>query len=103
MIAIKIADQANPKSDVVQVIAVHVTAVDLTPPAVAHFDLAVPSGRAVSNDEVIGQAILHVTNVSMIVIEHAGVTLTRATVMHHNHLPAGVAPISRRPINFRAD
>lgn len=103
MIAIKIAHQANPKSDIIQIIAVHMTPVDLTPPAIAHFNLAVPGGRAVSNNEVIGQAILHVTNVSMIVIEHAGVTLTCATVMHHNHLPAGVAAISRRPIDFRAD
>ena len=41
LVSIKIAYQTNAERDVIQIIAVHVAAVDLTPPAVADFDLAV--------------------------------------------------------------
>ena len=41
LIAIEIAHQTNAKRDVVQVIAVNVSAVDLTAPAITHFDLAI--------------------------------------------------------------
>ena len=41
LIAIEIADQTNTERDVVQVIAVNVSAVYLTSPAIAHFDLAI--------------------------------------------------------------
>ena len=41
LIAIEIADETNAERDVVQVIAVHVAAVDLAPPAIADFDFAV--------------------------------------------------------------
>ena len=103
MIAIKVADQTNPKSDVVQIIAVHVAAVDLTPPAIAYFDLPVACRCSIANDEVVGKAVLHMTNMPMIVIKDARVALTRATVVHHNHLPAGVAVIGRGAIDFRTD
>mgnify|MGYP003694654663 CR=1 FL=1 len=38
---IEIADQTNAERYVVQIIAVHVPAVDLAAPAIAHFNLAV--------------------------------------------------------------
>jgi hypothetical protein len=101
LIAIKVADQTNPKSDVVQIIAVHVAAVDLTSPAIAYFDLPVACRCSIANDEVVGKTILHMTNTSMVIIEDARVALTRATVMHHNHLPAGIAMIGRCAIDFR--
>ena len=41
LVAIEITDQTNAERDVVQIIAMHVAAVDLTPPAIADFDLAV--------------------------------------------------------------
>ena len=41
LIAIEIADQTNSERDVIQIIAVNVTAVNLAAPAVAHFHLAV--------------------------------------------------------------
>ena len=43
LVAIEIADQTNPKRDVVQVVAMNVSAIDLASPTVAHFDLTVPS------------------------------------------------------------
>ena len=42
LVAIEIAYKTNPERDIVQIIAVHMTAVDLTPPSIADFDLAIP-------------------------------------------------------------
>ena len=41
LIAIEIADKTNAERDVVQVIAVHVSAIYLAPPAIADFDFAI--------------------------------------------------------------
>ena len=87
LIAIEIADQANAERDVVQVIAVHVPAVDLTAPAIAHFDLAVTGRCAVADDEVISEAVAHPANVAVIIIENGRITLARAAVVHDDELP----------------
>lgn len=42
LIPIEIAYQTNAERYVVQIIAVHVAAIDLTPPAVADLDLTIP-------------------------------------------------------------
>ena len=94
VVAVKIAYQTNAERNVVQIVAVHVAAVDLTPPTVAHFDLSVPGGSAVADHEMIGKTILHPADVPMIVIKNARVPLPRAAVVHHNELPA--APLNRR-------
>ena len=41
LVPIEIAYQTNAERNIVQVIAVHVTAIDLTPPAVPDFDLPI--------------------------------------------------------------
>ena len=94
LIAIEIAHQANPQGDVVQIIAVDVPAIDLTPPPIAHFDLSIAGGGAVSNHEMIGEAILHVANMPMVIIEHARVSLSCAAIVHYDELPA--TPLHRR-------
>jgi len=94
LIAIKIAYQTNAERNVVQIIAVHVATIDLTPPAIAHFDLAVAGGSAVADHEVVGKTVLHPAHMPMIIIKCAGVPLPRATVVHHNELPA--VPFHRR-------
>ena len=63
-------------------------AIDLAPPAIAYFDLAVARGRSVADHEVISKAILHTPDMPMIVIENARVALSRAAIMHDNELPA---------------
>ena len=88
LVAIKIADQTNAERNVVQIIAVHVAAVDLTSPTIAHFDLAVAGGCSVANHEVVCKTILHPADVPMIIIKSARVALPRAAVVHHNELPA---------------
>ena len=89
LIAIEIADQANAKRDVVQVITVHVAAVDLPAPAIAYFDFAVAGGGAVADDEMIGETVSHPANISMVIIENGRVPLSCAAVVHDNELPAG--------------
>ena len=94
LVAIEIAYQTNAERNVVQIIAVHVAAVDLTPPAIAHFDLAVAGGCSVADHEVVGKTILHPADMPMIIIKNARVPLPRAAVVHHDELPA--APFHRR-------
>ena len=63
-------------------------AVDLAPPAIAHFDLAVARGSAIADDEMIGEPVLHPANIPVVIIENAGVTLPSATVVHDDKSPA---------------
>ena len=88
LVAIKIAYETNAQGNVVQIIAVHVAAIDLAPPPIANLDLAVAGRCSIADDEVIRQPILHPADVPMIIIEHARVSLSRAAVMHDNKLPA---------------
>lgn len=53
-VAIEIAYETNTQSDVVQVIARNMTAIDLPGPAVADFDLSIPRGISIADDEVVG-------------------------------------------------
>ena len=111
--AIEIAYQTNAKRDVIQIVTVHVPAVDLAPPAIAHFDLAVARRSAITDDEMIGEPIFHPANMPVVIIENAGATLSRTAVVHDNELPAAahnwcpVDVISHRPrkipvSNFRS-
>ena len=88
LIAIKIAYQANAERNVIQIIAMHMTAIDLASPAIAHFDLPVTRRCPISNDEVIGKTILHPAHVLVIIIKYTRVALTRAAIVHDNKLPA---------------
>ena len=42
MIMVEIADQTNPKRNVIQIIAVNMAAIDLPPPTIPDFDLSIP-------------------------------------------------------------
>ncbi len=88
MIAIEIADQTNPERDVVQVVAVDVAAVDLSPPTVPYFDLAVAGRSSVANHEMISESVLHPAKMPVIIIERSRISLTRSAVVHDNVLPA---------------
>ena len=94
LVAIEIAYQTNAERNVVQIVAVHVAAIDLASPTIAHFDLAITSRCSVADDEVISKAILHAPDMPMVIIENACVALSRAAIMHDNELPA--TPFHRR-------
>ena len=88
LVAIEIADQTNAERNIVQIIAVHVAAVDLASPAIAYFDLTVAGGSSVADHEMVCEPVLHSANMSVIIIKNACVSLPRAAVMHDNELPA---------------
>lgn len=88
LIAIEIANQTNTERDVVQIIAVHMSAIDLPAPASSDLDLAIIRRCAVTDDEMVRQSVRHAANVTMIVIENAGVALPRAAVVDDDVLPA---------------
>src|SRR4051794_18767305 len=66
----------------------HMAAVDLAPPAFAHFDFSIARGSAVADHEMIGQTVAHPANVAAVVVEDAGVGLSSAAVGHFDKTPA---------------
>ena len=88
LVAIEVTDQTNAEGNVIQVIAVHVAAVDLAAPAIAHFNLAITGRGSVANHKMIGQTVLHSAHVPMIIVEYARVPLPRAAIVDDNELPA---------------
>ena len=94
LVAVEIADQTNAERNIVQIIAVHVAAVDLTSPAIAYFDLTVAGGSSVADHEMVCQPVLHPANMSVIIIKDARVSLPCAAVMDNNELPT--TPFHRR-------
>ena len=98
LVTIEIADQANAERDIIQVITVHMPAVDLPAPAIAHFNLAIARRCPVANDEVISKSIAHPAHISVVVIEDARIALPGAAVVHYNKLPA--APLHPRATDF---
>jgi len=87
-ISIKIAHETNTERNIVQIIAVHMSPINLAAPAVAYFDLTVSSGCSVPDHKMIGKTILHPAHMPMVIIEDARVPLPRATIVYHNELPA---------------
>src|SRR5512145_1777797 len=65
-VTIKIAHQANPDGDVIQIVAGHMPAIDLPRPAWTDLDLAVARGTSVANDKMIGEPVLHLADASMV-------------------------------------
>ena len=88
LVSIEIAHETNAERDVVQIIAVHMTAVDLTSPAIADFDFSVTGGGAVADDEVVSESVVHPSDISVVVIEDAGVALPGTAVVHDDKAPA---------------
>ena len=99
---VEIADKTDAERNVVKVIAVDVAAIDLPPPAITHFDLAIACGSAVADHEMVGQPVLHMADMAMVVIEDARVPLPCPTVVDDNELPPRISPVSRRPVYLGA-
>jgi hypothetical protein len=88
LIAIEISDQTNSQGNVVEKIAMDMSAIDLTPPPIAHFNLPVAGGSAIADHKMISETILHPPYVSMVVVKHASVALPRPTIVDDNEFPA---------------
>lgn len=98
LVAIEIANQANAQCDIVQIVAVHVTAIDLTPPSIAHFDLSVAGRSTIADNKVVSEPIFHSPNMPVIIIENAGAALSCPAIVNNDELPP--APQHRRAIDF---
>ena len=94
LVAIEIADQTNAERNIVQVIAVHVAAIDLASPAIAYFDLTVAGRSSVADHEMVCQPVLHSANMPVIIIKDARVSLPCTAVMDNDELPT--TPFHRR-------
>ena len=69
----------------------HVSAVQLSSPAVPDLDLAVSGGGAVADDKVVSQTVGHSTHIAMVIIENPRVTLPSAAVMNDDVFPSVVS------------
>ena len=78
-----------------------VSAIDLRFPAWTDFDFSVAGRGAVTNDELVSQAVLHFTNVRVVVVEGFSVALACAAVVDDDIAPAAFC--DRGAINFSAD
>jgi hypothetical protein len=87
-IAIEITHQANAERNVIEIVAVDVSACELNYPTIADFDLPVSARGPVTNDEMIGKAVRHSPDVPMIVVEDPGIALPSPAVVDHDILPA---------------
>ena len=86
---VEVADQTDADGDVVQIVAMDVAAVDLFAPAGADFDFTIPGGRAVADDKLIGEAVLHLADIGVIVVKSLGIALPRSAVVDDQIAPAG--------------
>lgn len=87
-VAVQVADEADSKGDIVEVIARDVSAIDLAGPAVSDLDLAIARGFAVANDKVVGEAVLHFPDPSVVIVKNASVSLSGAAVVNDDVFPA---------------
>ena len=101
LIPVEVPDQANAKSDVVQVIAVDVTAIDLAAPAITDFDFTISGRGSIPDNKMIGKTVLHAADMAVVIIKNPRAPLPRPAVVHDNELPA--APHDWRVIDLSAD
>jgi len=87
LIAIEVPNEADPKGDIVEVIAGNVPAVDLAGPAVANLDFAIARRVPVANDEVICEPVLHFANSPVIHVKDPGVPLPGSAVVNDDVFP----------------
>jgi len=100
-VPVEIAHEANTDRNIVQIIAVYMSAAELSVPAIADFDLAVSGGCAVADDKVVSEPVWHVTDVAVVVIEDPGIPLSSSAVVDDNVFPP--VPGDARIIDGRAN
>ena len=87
-VTIKITDEADSESDVIQVVTSDMAAIELCCPAATYFDPAVTGAMSISDDEMVGQTVLHMTDSEVIDVKNPGISLTGAAVMDDDIFPA---------------
>ena len=82
----EISNEADSDCDFVQAITCEVTSLDLSTPAVADLNLAVPRIGSVADDKVVSHPVLHAA-FFMIGIKDGGVSSRGAAVVNHDVFP----------------
>ena len=65
-------------------------AIDLSNPAITDFNFAVAGGVAISNHEVVGEPVLHFTDIAVVEVENAGISLAGSAVVHNDVFPTSI-------------
>lgn len=86
-IAIEVTDKTNADGDIIEVIAGHMTAIDLPRPARTYFDFAVAGGSAIADHKMISESVLHLAYPAMIDVENPGIALPGAAVVNDDIFP----------------
>jgi hypothetical protein len=87
-VSVEVAHEADPKRDIIEIVAMYVSAVELPGPPVPDLDLTVPGGGTVADDEVISQTVWHPANVPVIIIEDTSVPLPGPAVVYDDIFPS---------------
>ena len=101
LIVIVVANQADTEGDIIEVVAMHMAAVDLALPAIANFNFAITRGGAIAYDKLVSEAIGHFTDMQMVILEGLGVALACAAVMDDDIPPP--VPQDRGVVNLFAN
>lgn len=88
LLTVEISDQADSESNIIQVITVYMTTVDLPGPAAANLDLAVAGGTSVTDHKMICQTIPHLSGIAMVKIKNLRVPLSRPAVVYNDVAPS---------------
>ena len=83
----EVADEADADGNFVERLAGEVTSLLLLEPAGADFDLTVARIGAVTDDEVVGHAILHAAGVAVKIVEDLGIAAAGTTVVDDDVFP----------------
>lgn len=92
---LEVADQADAYGFTVELFAADMATLELPLPAVADLDVTISGAVTVTDHEMIGQAVFHLSGVAVILVKTAGVTDVSGAMVDHDVLPAVGEP--RRP------
>jgi hypothetical protein len=98
--SIEISYQTNPYSNIIQIVACYMPAIDLLPPAIANLNLSISGESPVTYNKVVSKSILHPAHSPMISIKSTSVTSPSSAIVNNEILPS-VSPY-RYPINSSA-
>lgn len=88
LVTIKIADQTDADGNIVEVVTGDMASIDLFGPTAADFNFSIAGGIAIADHKVIREAVAHFSDIAVVAIEDAGVSLAGGTVVDDDVLPA---------------
>jgi hypothetical protein len=99
-ITVEVADKTNTERYIIQIVAMHMSTIELPRPAITDFDLAISGGAAIADDEMVCEAIRHFANVPMVIVKDSSVPLSGPAIMDNDifpSIPSDAGSIDRLP------